>query len=662
MQWPTRSQYQDAVLAFRSNPKLIAVPELEGASVKLDPRRGMPVCSSGAFASVFPLTDRRGRTWALRCLTRDIGEARAHYEAIDRYLAGCRLPCFVEFRYHHEAIQVAGRGQAQRFPVILMEWVEGENLKAHLAPESTRAARADRLYREWVDLCASLREACVDHGDLQHGNVLVSATAQQLKLIDYDSIVVPSLLGQAEGIAGLLDYQHPARRQVRTKQAGVDAFSHLVIGASLLGLAARPRLWEEWGLGDSDGLLFRPSDLAGVRASERVHVVRGLSGEARDVVEQLVAAAEQPSLDVIPWPKLPVLPVPHAQKKAPGGGKPIPAWAAAVRAATPLAPGVGEPEASTRLQAAEAAAREGRADVAVAAYMEAADLFRREGYLVKSVVAAKEAVTLLEAAPDAPSLPGLLEALARDYEQLGLQVDAAMAWERLAGYRERHGDRGGAAAAKLEEARLVGPATRAVADVARAVPAGAAAVVDAGVSQPPESDAGARRDGRAPRRALWPLTVGGAAALALGLVYGFSTETPAPVERRSRSEVLGPGPPPTTGASLPARPSCTCASTDPLCDCDVAPIRTTRPATSSPPPAATQSAAPAVSLREIGEPCVSAGQCRGGATYCSSGVCGGAGASCKSKANCLPELACISGSCKRLSGQSPTPTPYNPSR
>jgi hypothetical protein len=659
MQWPTRSQYQDAVLAFRTNPRLITVPELEGATVKLDPRRGMPVCSSGAFASVFPLTDRSGRTWALRCLTRDIGEARAHYEAIDRYLAGCRLPCFVEFRYHHEAIHVAGRAPGQRFPVILMEWVEGENLKAHLTPEATRAARAERLYREWVTLCASLREASVDHGDLQHGNVLVGATAE-LKLIDYDSLVVPSLLGQAEGIAGLPDYQHPARRQVRTKQAGVDAFSHLVISASLLGLAARPRLWEEWGLAGSDGLLFRPGDLSGVRSSDRVEIVRGLSAETRDVVEQLVAAAEQPSIGGIPWPKLPVPPVPHAQKKAPGGGKPIPAWAAGVRAATPRPPVVGGPEASTRFQAAEAAAREGRTDAAVLGYGEAADLFRREGYLVKAIVAAKEAASLLEAAPDAPSLPGLLEALAHDYEQLGLHVDAAMTWDRLARYRERHGDPGGAAAAKREEARLVRPDTGSVASVAKPVPAAPASDVNTGGSHPAESDAGARRDGGAPRRPLWPLTAGGAAALALGLVYAFSAETKAPVERRSSPEVLGPGPPPTTGASLPARPICTC--TDPLCACDLAPIRTARPATSSPPPAATHSAAPAVSLREIGDSCASSGQCRGDATYCSSGVCGGAGASCKSNANCLPNLACISGRCTKLFPQFPTPTPYNPPR
>jgi hypothetical protein len=104
-----------------------------------------------------------------------------------------------------------------------------------------------------------LRSRGFAHGDLQHGNLLV--TSKGLRLIDYDGMYVPALAGHRAVELGHRNYQHP-QRKARPDFFGpsLDNFSVWVIYLSLLAVAVEPAVWSSVGGGD-ECLLLREEDL-----------------------------------------------------------------------------------------------------------------------------------------------------------------------------------------------------------------------------------------------------------------------------------------------------------------------------------------------------------------------------------------------------------------
>ena len=76
--FPTGGQYRESLqnpsTAFKDS-------SIRGGDVRLDPL-GMPRAISGAFASVFTVTAADGRTWAVKCFTRNVGDQGTRYRAI----------------------------------------------------------------------------------------------------------------------------------------------------------------------------------------------------------------------------------------------------------------------------------------------------------------------------------------------------------------------------------------------------------------------------------------------------------------------------------------------------------------------------------------------------------------------------------------------------
>ena len=143
-----------------------------------------------------------------------------------------------------------------------MEWVQGETLFNGCGPaalEGNReaiAAVADR----WLEAVQELSDNSVAHGDLQHANVMVTPPGE-LKLVDYDGMCVPPLVGRRNLEVGVEPYQHPDRGAGTLLSLDLDNFSALVIYVALRALAIQPGLWvkyvEQVGY---DKLLFRRED------------------------------------------------------------------------------------------------------------------------------------------------------------------------------------------------------------------------------------------------------------------------------------------------------------------------------------------------------------------------------------------------------------------
>jgi len=250
MKYPSRS---DIVTAM-TNPKVsFRAKELIGGSVL---HKGSRVLQySGGYTTVFPFRNRDGKQVAVRCWIADIGDAKKRSGEIAAYLEKLDNAYFSPFKFIDNALLINGT----LYPVVIMDWVNGLTLKKyinqHIADPSKILAVAEK-FREMV---AGLHQLTIAHGDLQHGNILISDQGN-LSLIDYDSMYITPLDGMKDVIKGLPGYQHPARAKNKLIHPRLDYFSELVIYLSLQVFAAHPGLWATYY--ETEDFLFSKEDFA----------------------------------------------------------------------------------------------------------------------------------------------------------------------------------------------------------------------------------------------------------------------------------------------------------------------------------------------------------------------------------------------------------------
>lgn len=248
---PSDSDYQTALQHPR---QAFEDPELRDGVVEqgAGAMAGLPRPRAGNFATIYKVTCG-DKVYAVRCFTRPFPyDLSSRYLEMQRHLEQHWLPYTVGFTFLPRGIHVRGRW----LPIVKMEWVHGESLERYLARHMHEPGKLFQLAAEWFDLVRELRQAGVAHGDLQHGNVVV--TDEGLRLIDYDGMYVPSLSGYASHERGHANYQHPSRDS-GLLDARVDHFPAWVVWLSLVALAHEPSLWERFQ-GGEDCLLFRRKD------------------------------------------------------------------------------------------------------------------------------------------------------------------------------------------------------------------------------------------------------------------------------------------------------------------------------------------------------------------------------------------------------------------
>jgi len=246
MPWPGPSEYQRVI----QNPRICFYdPELKAGTVVLTPL-GLPRVASGNFACVYEIRSGARRI-AVKCFIRQISDLRRRYGLISQHLQGFWLPQLVRFEYQEQGILV----QKQLYPIVKMDWVDGVPLHTFVERHLGDANTLLGLAQQWRALITGLQKARIAHGDLQHGNILVSAG--QLRLVDYDGMFVPPLLGERAPELGHPNYQHP-KRTAKDYDKSMDNFSALVIYLTLRALAAEPRLWHSFHTGEN--LIFLKSD------------------------------------------------------------------------------------------------------------------------------------------------------------------------------------------------------------------------------------------------------------------------------------------------------------------------------------------------------------------------------------------------------------------
>ncbi len=255
MPWPGITDFTEAI----QNPRLCFTgTELESGAAETNPR-GMPLVYAGAFACVYPV-NIGGRSVAVRCFTHEVKDQQERYNQLSEYLIHVLPPSFVHFEYVERGISVKGAW----YPIVKMDWVEGETLNKFVEARSQEPDALQRLAAQWRGgTTANLRGLRIAHNDLQHGNVLVQADGN-IRLVDYDGVFLPQFRGQLSQELGHKNYQHP-QRSAQHYGDYVDNFPSLAIYLSLLAVASEPELWS---FNNDDNLIFTGKDYADPGSSD----------------------------------------------------------------------------------------------------------------------------------------------------------------------------------------------------------------------------------------------------------------------------------------------------------------------------------------------------------------------------------------------------------
>ena len=251
MQYPLISEYVRAIQDASSNLDKLAhlVPVLDD--------HGEPYRSSGAFAVVFKMKDEQtGKCYALKCFTEEQeGRAEAYRQIADE-LEFANSAYITSVKYLEKEIFVDSSCEEDEFPVLLMDWIDGETMETYIAENyQDNYAMAMLCYR-FCKMAAWLRSQPFAHGDIKPDNIMVRPDGN-LTLVDYDGMFVPAMKGQKSPTIGTKDFSHPLRT-VDDFDENIDDFALASIALSLKAISLKPSLLDEFG--GADRLLFSAED------------------------------------------------------------------------------------------------------------------------------------------------------------------------------------------------------------------------------------------------------------------------------------------------------------------------------------------------------------------------------------------------------------------
>lgn len=245
--WPSPQEYNEALQC----PAIAFVDaELMNCTIETT-ELGLPRPNTGMFASVYQV--HANKSWAVRCFLHNITDQPWRYAKLHETIQASGLPYFVDFEYQRQGI----RCNNSLFPILKMEWCEGDPLDRWIEKNLLKPRLLHRLAEKWWQMAADLRSFEIAHGDLQHSNVFV--LDGEIKLVDYDGMFVPSLQQMGARELGHPAYQHPGRSS-SDYGSYLDNFSMWVIYGVLECLLRDHQLWQQLRCGE-DKLFFCERDL-----------------------------------------------------------------------------------------------------------------------------------------------------------------------------------------------------------------------------------------------------------------------------------------------------------------------------------------------------------------------------------------------------------------
>ena len=291
MQYPLISEYLAAIRDADDNLDKLShlVPVLD--------KYGEPYRSSGAFAVVFKMKDEQtGKCYALKCFTEE-QEGRAEaYRQIAEELEFVDSPYITSVKYLEKELFVDSNCEDEEFPVLLMDWIEGETMEAYIAANYTDTHAMSMLCYRFCKMAAWLRSQSFAHGDIKPDNIMVRPDGT-LTLVDYDGMFVPAMKGQKSPTVGTKDFSHPLRT-IDDFDETIDDFALASIALSLKAISLNPSLLQTYGA--SDRLLFSAADYIDLSKSNTFTALQGLLAdeEAITLMSMFLLASAKKNLSM----------------------------------------------------------------------------------------------------------------------------------------------------------------------------------------------------------------------------------------------------------------------------------------------------------------------------------------------------------------------------
>ena len=291
MQYPLISEYLAAIQDAHDN-----LDKLNHLVPVLD-KHGEPYRSSGAFAVVFKMKDEQtGKCYALKCFTEE-QEGRAEaYRQIAEELEFVDSSYITSVKYLEKELFVDSNCEDDEFPVLLMDWIEGETMETYIAENYTDSYEMSMLCYRFCKMAAWLRSQSFAHGDIKPDNIMVRPDGT-LTLVDYDGMFVPAMKGQKSPTIGTKDFSHPLRTMDDFDET-IDDFSLASIALSLKAISLDSSLLQSYGA--SDRLLFSATDYLDLSKSKIFAALQGLLAdvEARTLLSMFLLASAQKDLSM----------------------------------------------------------------------------------------------------------------------------------------------------------------------------------------------------------------------------------------------------------------------------------------------------------------------------------------------------------------------------
>ena len=270
MQYPLISEYVRAIQDASNNLDELA------HLVPVQDDHGEPYRSSGAFAVVFKMKDEQtGKCYALKCFTEEQeGRAEAYRQIADE-LEFVDSSYITSVKYLDKEIFVDSSCEEDEFPVLLMDWIDGETMETYIAENyQDNYAMAMLCYR-FCKMAAWLRSQSFAHGDIKPDNIMVRPDGR-LTLVDYDGMFVPAMKGQKSPTIGTKDFSHP-QRTVEDFDETIDDFALASIALSLKAISLKPSLLDEYGA--ADRMLFSAEDYRDLSKSKVLAALQELMND-----------------------------------------------------------------------------------------------------------------------------------------------------------------------------------------------------------------------------------------------------------------------------------------------------------------------------------------------------------------------------------------------
>ena len=305
MQYPLISDYVAAIRGAKEN-----LDELAYLEPILD-NHGEPYRCNGDFAVVFKMKDpKTGRNYALKCFTDEQKGRSEAYSQIADELEFVDSTYITTVKYLEQELFVDSNCNDEVFPVLLMDWVDGETMETYVADHYADSHAMAMLCYRFCKMAGWLRAQSFAHGDIKPDNIMVRPDGT-LTLVDYDGMYVAAMKGRKSPTIGTKDFAHPLLT-VNDFDETIDDFALAVIALSLKAISLDPSLYTTYGA--SDRLLFAASDFLDLSKSKVLSALQSLLAdeELKTLLSMFLMASAKKSLSMCSF-RLFGLKVPHCE-------------------------------------------------------------------------------------------------------------------------------------------------------------------------------------------------------------------------------------------------------------------------------------------------------------------------------------------------------------